>query len=146
MKYIYLSLVALATLTACNSNPKTAESEEPKTETPAADAIPEITPEAPPAAPEKPALKMADLAGHWEQLESVEAAGMKVSAKLTLHLSEDGTYKATQTTMGIAAKSSGKWSLTDNKVTLGALGTMTFQEDNQMLVDAKQNISLSKKQ
>ena len=144
MKKIYISILVLATLSACNNTPKTEKAEEPKTEETVVTegAKTEATPAEEPV---KKELSMEDLAGNWEQIESASGGGMKVSAKLTVKLKADGTFESSQSAMGVNSSQAGKWSLEGKTVNLKGLEKLEYDENTQTLVNAKEHIALEKK-
>jgi len=147
MKKIYISVLALGILASCNNAPKTEEKTEATTETKIEETQPTVTAkeEAPAAEEAKKELSMEDLAGHWEQTESAEGNGMSVSAKLTVDLKADGTFKSSQSTMGVKSSQNGKWSLDGKTVNLSGLEKLEYDESTQTLVNQKEHISLQKK-
>jgi hypothetical protein len=144
MKKIYISILVLATLSACNNSPKTENAEEPKTEE---TVVTEGTKSEATATeePEKKELSMEDLAGNWEQKETASGGGMSVSAKLTVKLKADGTFESSQSAMGVNSSQAGKWSLEGKTVNLKGLEKLEYDENTQTLVNAKEHIALEKK-
>lgn len=103
---------------------------------------------------EAPKLTMEDLVGTWQQTETVNNQGVAASGSLTLVLKADGNFTQTISTstnmnmMGIktpSASQSGKWSLNDKTINLGGLAKLEYHDDTRTLVNAAENISLSKK-
>lgn len=142
MKKIYISILVLATLSACNNSPKTENAEEPKTEE---TVVTEGTKTEATDEPEKKELSMKDLVGSWEQKETASGGGMNVSAKLTVKLKADGTFESSQSAMGVNSSQSGKWSLEGKTVNLSGLDKLEYDENTQTLVNAKEHIALEKK-
>ncbi|MBI3235999.1 MAG: hypothetical protein HYZ42_18520 [Bacteroidetes bacterium] len=147
MKKLYVSILAIGIFASCNNTQKAEEkSESPseaKTET--SQTTPEVKEPAPAPEEVKKELSIDDLAGHWEQTESAEGNGMSVSAKLTVDLKADGTFKSSQSTMGVKSSQNGKWSLDGKTVNLSGLEKLEYDESTQTLVNQKEHISLQKK-
>lgn len=144
---LILSMIFM--LTSCGQS-STDKNEKTKTDDSSAEISPSVSPEnqpEPPKSEKRDYLK--ELAGHYRNVVEADPAltGVKMVASIDVVLSENGTFKGTESVMGVSSSVKGTWAYADDVVALNWNGhpwKLAVGLNGQTLTDEQEGIQLQK--